>query len=45
MLNGIEFVLHHRHHSNEFTEQDIKLLPEYLTNADVTPAEFETEKA
>jgi hypothetical protein len=44
VLNGIEVILHHPHHSNEFTKQDIKLLREYLTNAGVTPAQYAAER-
>ncbi len=43
-LNGVEVILHHPHHSNEFTKQDIKLLREYLTNAGVTPAQYAAER-
>jgi hypothetical protein len=45
VLNGIEVILHHPHHSNEFTKQDIKGLREYLTNAGVTPAQYAAERA
>jgi hypothetical protein len=44
VLNDIEIILHHPHHSNEFTKQDIKLLRGFLTNAGITPSQYEAEK-
>jgi hypothetical protein len=42
-LNGVEFILHHPHHSNEFSKHDIKQLREYLTQAGVSPSNNATE--
>lgn len=44
VLNGIELIQQHPHHSNEFNKQDIKQLREYLGNAGVTPALYEAER-
>ena len=41
LLNGVEGILHHPHHSNVFTKQDIKKLRQYLASAGVTPALYE----
>ena len=41
LLNGIEGILHHPHHSNVFTKQDIKKLRQYLASAGVTPSLYE----
>ena len=41
LLNGVEGVLHHPHHSNVFTKQDIKKLRQYLASAGVTPPLYE----
>ncbi|ESS71465.1 hypothetical protein MGMO_103c00320 [Methyloglobulus morosus KoM1] len=38
VLNGVEFVLHHPHHSNEFTKQDIKQLRVNLAQAGISPS-------
>ena len=40
-LNGIEGILHHPHHSNVCTKQDIKNLRQYLASARVTPSLYE----
>ncbi len=40
-LNGVEGVLHHPHHSNTFSKQDIKHLRQYLASARVTPSRYE----
>jgi hypothetical protein len=40
-LNGAEGVLHHPHHSNTFSKQDIKHLRQYLASARVTPSLYE----
>lgn len=45
VLNGMEVIMHHPHHSNEFTKKDIKELREYLSNAGVTPEQYVVEKA
>lgn len=37
VLNGVEFVLHHPHHGNEFTKQDIKQLRGHLSQAGISP--------
>ncbi|MDJ0740519.1 MAG: type II toxin-antitoxin system HicA family toxin [Gammaproteobacteria bacterium] len=41
LLNNVEGVLHHPHHSNVCTKQDIKNLRQYLASARVTPALYE----
>jgi HicA toxin of bacterial toxin-antitoxin, len=38
VLNGVEFVLHHPHHGNEFTKQDIKQLRGHLAQAGISPS-------
>ncbi|CAG7856713.1 hypothetical protein MCAMS1_01306 [biofilm metagenome] len=38
ILNRVEFILHHPHHSNEFSKHDIKQLREYLTQAGISPS-------
>ena len=43
VLNGIEFVLHHPHHGNEFTKQDIKQLRGHLAQAGISPSLHETD--
>jgi hypothetical protein len=40
-LNGVEGVLHHPHHSNVCSKQDIKYLRQYLASAQVTPSLYE----
>ncbi|MDD5321751.1 MAG: type II toxin-antitoxin system HicA family toxin [Methylococcales bacterium] len=37
VLNDVEGTLHHPHHSNVCTKQDIKQLREYLAKAGVSP--------
>lgn len=41
VLNGVEGILHHPHHSNVFAKQDIKNLRQYLASARVTPSLYE----
>jgi hypothetical protein len=41
LLNGVEGVLHHPHHSNVCSKQDIKHLREYLASAQITPSLYE----
>ena len=41
LLNDVEGVLHHPHHSNVCSKQDIKNLRQYLASARVTPALYE----
>lgn len=43
VLNELEFVLHHPHHGNEFTKQDIKLLRGHLAQAGISPSFHETD--
>jgi len=38
LLNGIEYILHHPHHSNVFNKRDIKNLRGYLESAGITPS-------
>lgn len=45
VLNGMEVILHHPHHSNVFTKNDIKKLRDYLSNAGVTPEQYVVERA
>ena len=45
VLNNIEGILHHPHHSSICTKQDIKQLREYLVQAGVSPSLAESEKA
>lgn len=42
-LNGVEGVLHHPHHSNVCSKQDIKHLRQYLASARVTPSLYEED--
>jgi hypothetical protein len=42
-LNQMEFILHHPHHSNEFSKHDIKQLREHLTQAGISPSSLESE--
>jgi hypothetical protein len=41
VLNGVEGILHHPHHSNVLQRQDIKNLRQYLASARVTPSLYE----
>ena len=41
LLNGVEGILHHPHHSNVCSNQDIKNLRQYLASAQVTPSLYE----
>ena len=41
LLNNVEGILHHPHHSNVFSKQDIKHLRQYLAAAQVTPSLYE----
>jgi hypothetical protein len=43
VLNGIEFILRHPHHGNEFTKQDIKQLRGHLAQAGISPSLHETD--
>ena len=45
VLNSIEGILHHPHHSSVCIKQDIKQLREYLVQAGVSPSISESEKA
>ncbi len=40
-LNGREYFLHHPHHSNVFSKQDIKPLREFLVSAGISPSSYE----
>ncbi|MEQ1636830.1 MAG: type II toxin-antitoxin system HicA family toxin [Methylococcales bacterium] len=44
VLNQLEIILHHPHHSNEFTKKDIKQLREYFSNAGISPSQYEIER-
>lgn len=44
LLNKHEFTLHHPHHSNELTRQDVKFLRECLANAGATPSLYAEKK-
>lgn len=44
VLNDVEFILHHPHHGNEFTKQDIKQLRGHLTQAGISPSLYEVDK-
>jgi hypothetical protein len=44
VLNKIEGILHHPHHGNVCTKQDIKQLREYLARAGISPSHYEAEK-
>ena len=44
VLNKIEGILHHPHHGNVCTKQDIKQLREYLACAGISPSHYEAEK-
>ncbi|MFZ3203380.1 MAG: hypothetical protein WA161_05840 [Pseudomonas sp.] len=41
LLNQHEFFLHHPHHSNVCSKQEIKHLRECLTSAGMTPADYD----
>jgi hypothetical protein len=43
VLNGTEFILHHPHHGNELTKQDIKQLRGHLAQAGISPSLHETD--
>lgn len=43
VLNRVEGFLHHPHHSNVCTKQDIKHLRDYLAQAGVSLAKYEAE--
>jgi hypothetical protein len=45
VLNNVEGILHHSHHSSVGTKQDIKQLREYLVQAGVSPSLSKSEKA
>ena len=45
VLNRMEFFLHHPHHSNVISKQDVKSLREFLSRAGVSPSSYETEKS
>ncbi len=42
-LNNHETILHHPHHGNECTKQDIKQLRDYLSQAGISPASYEAQ--
>jgi hypothetical protein len=44
VLNGVEGILHHPHHSNVLQRQDVKNLRQYLASAHVTPSLYEIGK-
>ncbi|CAA9891032.1 conserved hypothetical protein [Candidatus Methylobacter favarea] len=44
VLNQFEDILHHPHHSNECTRQDIKQLREFLAHAGISPSLYEAER-
>ena len=44
VLNGVEFILHHPHHGNECSKQDIKQLREHLTQAGISLSAYEADK-
>jgi hypothetical protein len=41
VLNKREYFLHHPHHSNVFSKQDIKPLREFLASAGISPSSYE----
>jgi hypothetical protein len=43
VLNGIEGILHHPHHSNVLMREDVKHLRQYLASARVTPSLYEID--
>lgn len=44
VLNHVEGVLHHPHQSGVCSKQDIKQLRDYLTQAGVSPSQYEAER-
>jgi hypothetical protein len=44
VLNQVEFILHHPHHGNECSKQDIKQLKEHLSQAGISPSLYEAER-
>jgi len=44
VLNQVEGILHHPHQSGVCNKQDIKHLREYLSQAGVSPSQYEAEK-
>lgn len=44
VLNRQEFFVHHPHHSNEFSKQEIKHLRECLASAGVTLSSYDESK-
>ena len=44
VLNEFEFILHHPHHGNECSKQDIKQLRGDLTRAGISPSAYEADK-
>jgi hypothetical protein len=44
VLNRREFFLHHPHHSNEFSKQEIKHLREFLASAGVTLSSYDESR-
>ncbi|MBW7900997.1 MAG: type II toxin-antitoxin system HicA family toxin [Rhodocyclaceae bacterium] len=45
LLNRREFFLHHPHHSNELSKQEVKYLREGLAAAGVTLSSYDAERA
>ena len=45
VLNRREFFLHHPHHSNEFSKQEVKHLRECLGSAGVSLSSYDEDKA
>jgi hypothetical protein len=43
VLNRREFFVHHPHHSNEFSKQEVKHLREYLASAGVTLSAYDAK--
>jgi HicA toxin of bacterial toxin-antitoxin, len=43
-LNNVEFILHHPHHGNDCSKQDIKQLREHLAQAGISLSLYEAEK-
>jgi len=44
LLNGRELMLHHPHHSNEFTRPAVEQLREFLAGAGVTPSLYDARQ-
>ncbi|MGZ0078787.1 hypothetical protein CWO84_20975 [Methylomonas sp. Kb3] len=44
ILNNVEGVLHHPHHSGICTKQEVKHLREYLASAGVSPSAYEEQR-